>query len=178
MKRCSVVVLTAAACCGFVAAASAQNPPQVPCLIGSLLPMYTQVNMGPTAYDAAVMYPEVANAVLGARAAWNDHTHAVNRIGNGTTIRTASDCPVGQPLQIGAFDFMNTNCAPANGRPLAVAYTDSIAFCAGCGTKSISLNTHYMFSTNPQSGQYDIGCPDSRIRASARAVAHVPGHLR
>lgn len=147
MKPCAVVALIIAVGFGNVAVASAQ----IPCLIGnfSQLPPNTGLALGPTVYSAAITYPDVANAIVAARDAW-DVTDAVNRIGDWTGVVTGSDCPTGQDLQIGAFDFTTANCAATNGARFAVGLTDYLA------TKSISLNLYYMFSTNPQPGQYDI----------------------
>ena len=156
MKRVAIAALTAAVCLGYVAVASAQ----VPCLIGSQLPPNTALALGPTVYWAAVTYPDVANAIVVARDAW-DVTDAVNRIGDWNGMVSGSDCPSGQPMQIGAFDFLNTNCPTTNGVPLVLAYTDVF------GTKSISFNLHYVFSTNPQPGQYDIQA----------VLAHEFGHM-
>ena len=119
MKRCSIVVLTLAVCLGQAAVASAQ----VPCAFGSIL-QPTYVNVGPTVYTAATTYPDVANAILAAVNVWNG-TEAANRIlYNGGN--SASDCPYGLPTQVGAFNFITTNCATTNGLGGYLAYTDII----------------------------------------------------
>lgn len=112
MKRSSIVVLTVAACLGHAAVAPAQMP-QVPCAIGSIL-QPTYVNVGPTVYTAAVTYPDVANAIVAAVNGWNA-TEAANRILYSGVTRT-SDCPDGRPTQVGAFNFITTNCATTNGQ--------------------------------------------------------------
>jgi hypothetical protein len=71
MKRCSIVLLTVAACLGHAAVAPAQMP-QVPCAFGSIL-QPTYVNVGPNVYTAATTYPDVANAILAAVNVWNGH---------------------------------------------------------------------------------------------------------
>jgi hypothetical protein len=158
MKRCSVVALAVAVCLGYVVAVASA---QIPCLMPgfSQLPFPpTGLALGNTVYHAAITYPDVANAIVGARDVWNG-TNAKNRIAWNGSVHL-SDCPTGQSIQIGAFDFMNTNCPTPNGSG-AVALTDY------SGTKSISLNLHFMFSTSPQPGQYDI----------QSVLAHEFGHL-
>ena len=50
----------------------------------------------------------------------------------------------------------------------ALAFTDYYPWqCAGCGTKSISINTAVAWATNPATGQYDI----------QSVVAHEFGHM-
>src|SRR5713101_1155618 len=116
----------------------------------------------------ATTIPGVTDAILAARDAW-DVTGAVNRIGDWSGIVTGSDCPVGQPLQIGAFDFFSVSCpvvdASLNGQT-ALAITDVVATdfpCPQCGTLSISVNLAYAvhvnlphFSLNPNPGQIDL----------------------
>jgi hypothetical protein len=48
--------------------------------------------------------PGLVNAVIGAHDAWN-MTNAAGRLG-GYAGRTGSDCPAGQPRQLGALDFV------------------------------------------------------------------------
>lgn len=158
MKGRSLVVLTVAVCLGHAAVASAQMP-EVPCTIASLLPP-TNVNAGPTVYWAAVTYPDVANAIVAAQNVWNG-TDARNRILYSGGLPSASDCPDGLPTQVGAFNFLTTNCGSTNGSGGLVAVTDIF------GNRSISLNLHFRFSTNPQPGQYDIQA----------VLAHEFGHM-
>lgn len=124
----------------------------------SPVPASTPFSVGPTIYWSAMTMPGVTQAVLGGRDAW-DRTDAANRIGDWNGAVTASDCPFGQPSQLGAFNFRTVYC------PTVIAYQawDALSFvdyfpemCAGCGTKSVSLNLAYPFAVNPLPGQYDI----------------------
>lgn len=143
----------------------------------SQLPPNTPVWLGPLMYYFAVNYAEVAVALIGGRDAWNV-TDAAGRIGGFANV-TGSDCPMGQPpVQIGAHHFEFDGCAttiaygfnyhPANIDQMTLAYVDYFpGQCAGCGTKSISLNTAAPWATEPQVGQFDI----------QSVVAHEFGHV-
>ena len=148
-----------------------------------LLPGFAQlplpppaVYLGPLMNYFAVTYPDVGAALVGGRDAWIV-TDANGRIGGFGGV-TGSDCPLGQPLQIGAHHFELDGCTttiaygfnyhPANIDQMTLAYVDYFpSQCVGCGTKSISLNTAAPWSTAPQAGQFDI----------QSVVAHEFGHV-
>lgn len=164
MKRCSVVALVIAVCLGYVAGASAQ----IPCLLGGFSQLApTGVALGNTVYQAAITYPDVANAIVGAADVWNG-TDAKDRIfWNGAV--HLNDCPTGQSIHIGAFDFMNTNCPATNG-------SGAVALTHYSSQKSISLNLHFWFSTNPQPGQYDIQSVLAHEFGHMLGLAHMTDH--
>ena len=91
--------------------------------------------------------------------------------------QTNSDCPLGQPApQIGAYNFYaQPYCGTAAAYPgvtdpinVVLAFTDYFPWqCAGCGTKSISINTYFAWNTTPADGQYDI----------QSVLAHEFGHM-
>lgn len=164
MKRLAVFLLATALSVWSAAVAAAQCP----------LPGFTQlpsnppipIALGPLMYFYAFNYPDVANAVIAARDAWNV-TEAVGRLG-GYGGQTNSDCPVNQPLQIGAYNFFtnppcptaeayNVHILPPPSAPLPLAFVDYFpSKCAGCGTKSMSLNTYVPWAINPGPGQFDL----------------------
>lgn len=156
MKQRLIVLSLAALCVAFPAIATAQIPCALPGF--SHLPPSTTFALGPTMYYALVTYPDVVTALVGARDAWNV-TQAAGRIGDWNGHITDSDCPAGQPLQIGAFDFLTTPCntVAAYNAYGAAGFVDYFWwFCPQCGTKSVSMNLAYYWSTNPQPGQLDI----------------------
>lgn len=128
------------------------------------IPPNSPFAVGPNVYAAAVAIPQVATAVLAARDAW-DTTDAAHRIGDWSGVVTGSDCPWGQPSQIGGFNFTSTSCVTNQaygfeGSTTILAYVDYFpSQCLGCGTKSITVNTYHVFSVGPGpplTGQYDL----------------------
>lgn len=159
MKRLLVVSLTMAALFGSSTLAAAQQ-----CRLFNFAQLPpTTLALGQVMYFYAVNYPEVAQALVSARDAW-DSTHAIDRIGewNGQFMRP--DCPNSQSLQVGAFDFNDTSCSTINAYrnagflpPSALAFVDYYGFvCPGCGTKSLTLNLAVAWSVNPGPMQYDL----------------------
>jgi VCBS repeat protein/FG-GAP repeat protein len=115
------------------------------------------------------------------------HTNRDTTIGDYAGV-TASDCPTGQPRQLGALNFVAEyeSCLPlkpyteANqlDKETTVAFTDyfSGSFlsthgattpCPSCGTKSITFNLHKVFSFNPGPMQWDV----------QGVLAHEFGHM-
>lgn len=134
------------------------------------LPPSTQVALGPTAY-AALQTDGVLEAIINARDAW-DNSDAADRIGDWSGVITNLDCPMGQPLQIGAFNFTSEACTTvsAYGSLQSLAFVDYYSDrCVGCGTKSISINLAYSWSVAaaPLPGEYDL----------QSVLAHEFGHL-
>ena len=97
---------------------------------------------------------------------------------------TASDCPLGQPFQVGAMDFFNPNeggaCLTvtanglnnmaANAVDVPLAFVDYHAYtCPGCGTKSVTINLAVLWSVSgtPSVGQRDL----------QSVMAHEFGHV-
>lgn len=171
MKRLTVLSLAIALPLGSVTVASGQ------CALPgfSHLPPNTSLAFGPIMRYFAVNYPlEVGGALVAARDVWNT-TDAGGRIGGWNEIETASDCPMNQPLQIGAFDFYSQPYCPTvtaygvqNPADVVIAFVDYFPFqCTGCGTKSMSLNTAYAWAVNPGPGQYDL----------QSVLAHEFGHM-
>lgn len=114
---------------------------------------------GPNVYAAVVANPAIANAISAGRDAW-DSTDAINRVGDWNGSVTGNDCPAGQPSQLGAFDFHSpcSTLAPYGINPdYTLAFVDYFpSFCSQCGTRSISVNLTFFWSTNPLPGEYDI----------------------
>ena len=175
MKRLAVLSLTAAVFLGSATVAAAQCQLQGFTQLPSNPP--TPIALGPLMVSYASTYPEVANAIAAGRDAWNV-TDAHDRIG-GYGGQTNSDCPLNQPFQIGAHNFTYDQCAttqaygynipPPNPNEKYLAYVDYFPwYCAGCGTKSISLNTDGVaWAVNPGPGQYDL----------QSVIAHEFGHV-
>lgn len=140
------------------------------------LPLNTPVALSPSVYNAVVANPAYGTAILAARDAWNV-TNARNRIGNWSGVVTNSDCPTGQPFQVGAIAFTNSTCEPLIGNfPDPTTRNSFLAFVdydprkctgSGCGTKSVTLNLNYSWSLNPILGEYDI----------QSVLAHEFGHV-
>jgi hypothetical protein len=176
MKRLSVFLLAIAACFGPITLAEAQ----VPCLLpeASQLPPNTGLALGPNAYNAAISDPAAAAALVNARDAW-DVTDAVNRLGDWNGIVTGSDCPFGQtPRQIGVFNFFAVNCTTVAVYNAfnALGFVDYFSsLCAGCGTKSISLNLAFPYSLNPAPGQYDVQAVLAHEFGHVLGLAHMRG---
>src|SRR2546427_175825 len=118
MKKAICLAMMVVACLVHATPASAQcgfidfNP----------LPPNTLIALSPFMYTLLTspdpnINPGLVNAVIGAHDAWI-MTNAAGRLGSyrgsqpGQPAHTESECPAGQPLQIGAFDFTTTtNCA-------------------------------------------------------------------
>jgi len=175
MKR-TICSLITAICLAYASFAPAQTP--CPLSFFSQLPLNTTIALSPTVYNAAVAYPDVANALVGAHDAWNV-TDAAGRLGSWNGAIPDPECPAGQPpFRISAFNFFATSCPTVNTYNAfnLLAFVDyyspsawaSVGInCPYCGTKSMSLNLYYYFSTNPQPNQYDIWS----------VVAHEFGHM-
>jgi hypothetical protein len=159
MKRFVVLSLAVAISFGSVGAATAQ------CQLQGFSPFPpTAISLGPTMLGFASTYPDVANAIAAGRDAWNG-TDARNRIG-GYGGETGSDCPLNQPFQLGAYYFTSDPCLTAQAYQMNVppgpglinlAFVDYFPwYCAGCGTKSMSLNLEAAWAINPGPGQYDL----------------------
>jgi hypothetical protein len=147
--------------------------------------MYTVL----TSQDPSIN-PALINAVIGAHDAWND-SNAKGWLGNYTGVHDGAECPARQtPFQLGAFDFtnaqLNMNCATTQAYQRAgqlhpvtdVAFTDYLNndffinfgfVCPDCGTKSITFNTSFLFSIdpNPMPGHWDVWS----------VLAHEFGHM-
>lgn len=132
------------------------------CFLTSALPSAIQWAGGPNVYAAYVANPAVGTDILAAQDAW-DVTDAANRIAGWSGTVTASDCPAGQPFQVGALDFATSNCATliaygANNAQF-IGYTDfSPTACAQCGTRSVMVNLAYSWAVGgaPLAGQYHL----------------------
>jgi len=134
----------------------------------------TQWAAGPNIYFAAVTNPAVGTDLIAGQNAW-DATSAVDRLSGWTGAVTASDCPAGQPQQIGVFDFSTAQCETLaayypGGAANILAFVDYFPwFCAQCGTRSISLNLAYVWAVggDPLPGQYHL----------RSVLAHEFGHV-
>lgn len=145
------------------------------CLMGGAAPLWfgTQWAAGPNVYNAYVANPAVGTDIVAAQDAW-DATNAADRLAGWTGGITASDCPVGQPRQVGAFSFSSTVCAAVTGALFdfrsALAFVDYYqAQCAQCGAGSISVNLDYAWAVgaDPLPGQYHL----------RSVLAHEFGHM-
>ena len=162
MKRTTLVLtLTVLVCLGWARVASGQ------CKFNNFTPLQhdTALYLGPTLLSILNAYPQLWTVLGAARDAW-DGTNAGNRIGDWNGLQSASDCPVGLPVQLGAMDFSLGGCA-AIGSGAAIAATDYEVSCSGCGTKSIIINTNVAWSFNPGPNEYDV----------QSALAHEFGHM-
>jgi reprolysin-like metallo-peptidase family M12B len=170
MKWIAVVLLAIALSFSVAPRAAAQ------CALSGFnnLPSYTPIYLGPLMYYYAYNFTDVGNALVAASVTWNI-TDAHDRIG-GYGGQTNSDCPLGQSApQIGAYNFYaQPYCGTAvaygfhNPSSGALAFTDYYpGQCAGCGTKSISINTAVAWAIIPADGQYDV----------QSVVAHEFGHM-
>jgi predicted RNA-binding Zn-ribbon protein involved in translation (DUF1610 family) len=159
----------------------------------NLIPKDTGISLSPTMYSLLTstdpsINPALVNAVVGARNAWK-MTNAAGRLGDWTGAVPDShdpECPAGQPpFRLSAFDFTDTSTTCETIQTYArthlidpattvafVDYFSNDAFlntCPACGTKSITFNTHFMFSIgpNPMPGYYDVWS----------VLAHEFGHM-
>lgn len=137
------------------------------------MPANSTWSAGPNVYAGHVANPLIGADIYAARDAW-DATTAVNRIGDWNGLVSASDCPIGLPMQIGAFDFNTVSCATNTAYGVSptgtLAYVDYFAWaCAGCGTKSLTVNLAFSWAvgTTPLAGQYDL----------QSVLAHEFGHM-
>jgi hypothetical protein len=134
------------------------------------IPANSTFAIGPNVSAAVTAVPNIMTAVVNAYDAW-DGTDAVNRIANWNNNVTTSDCPAGQPSQIGAFDFSTTTCATNTAYGIGstvLAYVDYYATkCAQCGTLSITINSNFAWSLAPLPGEYDL----------QSVLAHEFGHV-
>lgn len=143
----------------------------LPGAAGAPIPiMNAQFALGPVMFNIVSAYPQVGTVVYAARDAW-DGTDAINRIGDWNGVITASDCPDGQPSQIGAFGFYgiangeivgNTPCASTNGNFVMLAYVHPV-------TRSLSINLNHLWS---------IGSPAANYEHDLQSVlTHEFGHM-
>ncbi|MGH6690639.1 MAG: hypothetical protein ACREF4_08175 [Gammaproteobacteria bacterium] len=104
MRRTTILAFTVAVCLGAAGAASGQQ--QEACVFSSFskLPSNTGLALGPILKSIIDAYPQLGTAIVAARDAW-DGTNAVDRLGNWNGIVSASDCPVGLPIQLGRWTF-------------------------------------------------------------------------
>jgi hypothetical protein len=190
MKKAIRVAVMIVACLARAPLVSA-----LPCSLPefSLLPVNTGISLSPVMYGLLTstnpsINPALINAVVGARDAWK-MTNAGGRLGDWTGAvpdPLAPECPAGQPpFRLSAFDFTDTSttCATVEkyaatnliAKATTVAFVDyfsSEAFfntCPSCGTKSITFNTHFMFSLdlNPMPSHHDVWS----------VLAHEFGHM-
>jgi hypothetical protein len=170
MKRIPMLLLVLALGSGGVTAAEADVCVQPGF---NALPANTPIYLGPLMAYYATNFPDVGSALAGGVYVWNG-TDANGHIG-GYGGQTNSDCPLGQPgPQIGAYNFYTQPCTTAAAYGYndpnvgALAFTDYFSWqCAGCGTKSISINTAVPWAVIPAAGQYD----------TQSVVAHEFGHV-
>lgn len=152
-----------------------------------LLPGATQITygsywaLGPTAYQLMIGSVQVQEAIYGAQNAWQHYTdRMLGRLGGWGGYISQGDCPTypfPQVGQIGAYNFTTTFCSAQSENGLVgsesnvLAYVDWYRFgVAGNGTKSISINLHFVWSVDPVGpapGQYDLQA----------VVAHEFGHV-
>lgn len=106
-----------------------------------------------------------------------------NRLAGWNGVVTASDCPAGQPSQIGAFDFATVPCATVSayfpgGAPTVLAFVDYFpSVCAQCGTKSISVNLAFAWAVGgaPLAGQYHLRSVLAHKFGHVLGLAHMSG---
>jgi len=121
----------------------------------TLLPFNTQFALSQTVYDAIQADSSIATAIENARDEW-DKTDAADRIGGSSGVINSSDCPAGQPRQIGAMaHFVRVPGACPTLALRGVPQT-AAAFVDHGGTGSITLNLSYAWSTNAGAGVLDI----------------------
>ena len=147
------------------------------------MPRYKKFRVGPTIYTILAnpsTYTGVAAAIDNAAQQWNAQMNYRDFGRNTSAGPTGSDCPSGQPFQLGAFNFGDSqyaNCASLNRLKIShgaqyvvdyvIGYADYNTFpeCTGtnvsnmqCGTKSVTLNLARAFTTSqtPLPGIYDL----------------------
>lgn len=106
--------------------------------------------------------PQVQNAVESARAAW-DSTDAAGRLVGPMGWVSGSDCPTGQPFQIGIYSFSSSTC-PAltkynvayNTLAFVYYYVDPENPPSPVSTRAISINLDVAWSDNPGPTQQDL----------------------
>lgn len=138
------------------------------CLIPGATPISfgTSYAVGPNVYSALSQSPDILNAILAGRDAW-DSSAAANYIGDWNGLVTGAECAnVTGQRQLGAWNFGDPNDPNYNCLALVLfpalrnvlAYAESVPNCGytNCYTGSISVNLRYSFSVNPLAGQYDI----------------------
>lgn len=136
------------------------------------VPANTTFAAGPNVVNAVIANPAIGTAIFAGRDAW-DATNAANRIGDWSGVTSGSDCPLGQPFQIGALAFSGSTCSTlaaygVSGTNSVLAFVDYFpSVCVGCGTKSITVNLNFSWSLTPIAGQYDL----------QSVVAHEFGHV-
>ena len=163
MRRTTVLTFIVLVCLGGAPTASAQG-----CKFSNFTPLQhnTPLSIGPILLGILSNYPQLWTVLGAARDAW-DGTNAGNHIGDPSGYPSASDCPVGLPLQIGAMDFSQGGWCGAIGSGGAAAVTDYLPTCPGCGTKSIIINTNVAWSFNPGPNDWDV----------QSVMAHEFGHM-
>ena len=165
-----------------------QNPPWFPTL--SMLPMDTKFAAGPLAIQTVLgpiagLPTNSHTAILNGMHAWNaPDVNTRGRLAGWSGVITASDCPLGQPFQIGLMNFFllpeggscwtvlanRLSTEDTNPVMVALAFSDyDPTLCTGCGTKSIVINTAVVWSTD------GAGLPGQRDLQSV--MAHEFGHV-
>ncbi len=139
---------------------SIYNPPQ-------LIPINTSHAFSPSIYSAMLVDYAIYSAIEDAANSWNG-TDANGRLIGWRGVVTTSNCPPSQPFQVTAYPFATPTCSPAieynlhevtNPNYVVRAFVDADpSICAGCGTKSISINTSLAWSVDgtPAPGEYDL----------------------
>lgn len=178
MKRLLVLSLMIA---GFLASTTPAAAQRCALLGFTQLPS-TTIALGEVMYYFAATYADVGLALVNARDAW-DSTFAHDRIGDWDGQTPGSDCPYGRPLQVGAFDFNRTDCTTINAYrnagylpPNALAIVDYYPFiCAGCGTKSVTLNLAVAWSLSPGPTDFDVQSVLTHEFGHMLGLAHMNG---
>lgn len=118
--------------------------------------------LGPLMANYYYTIPQVANAIESARSVWNS-TDANGRLAGPSVWVTTSDCPTGQPFQLGIYSFSSSSC-PAltkhNVSPNTLAFVDyhidPLNTSLGVASRSVSINLDLAWSDNPNTSQYDL----------------------